>query len=217
MGIGSIIVGIASFLFMFGGFLLSWVPYLGVVMSFGAPLLALAGIVVGGIGLSRAKRDGEPTGTATAGIIINSVSLIPAVLIALTCGMCNACMTAGVMNPQNDDRWWLDGGAPTFPVDPGQQPGALPFAVDAGAGVFPPAVPGAPPPVWPPPPLGPGSPAQPGPAQPGGPAQPAPLQPAPVQPGPAPLPSPGAAPAPPPPTGPTDQGARLAPSGAGGS
>ena len=151
MGVGSIIVGIAAFLFMFGGFLASPIPFLGTVLSFGAPLLAIVGIVLGGLGLSRAKRDAEPTGAPTAGLIVNIIALIPALVIALTCGLCNACITAGAMNPQPpQDPWWLDGG--TNPLAP--QPG-LPLGGDAGAaGAGGPLVPGQPPPMFPPPPMG---------------------------------------------------------------
>jgi hypothetical protein len=152
MGVGSIIVGIAAFLFMFGGFFTSIIPFLGTLLSFGAPLLAIAGIVLGGLGLSRAKRDGEPTGAPTAGLILNIVALIPALVIALTCGLCNACITAGAMNPQSQqNQWWLDGGGGN-PFAP--QPG-FPLGPDGGAtGAGGPLVPGQPPPVFPPPPMG---------------------------------------------------------------
>ena len=151
MGVGSIIVGIAAFLFMFGGFLTSVIPFLGTLLSFGAPLLAIAGIILGGLALSRAKRDGEPTGAPTAGLILNIIALIPALVIALTCGLCNACITAGAMNPQTQqDQWWLDGGAGN-PFAP--QPG-FPLGPDAGTTGVGPAMPGQPPPMFPPPPMG---------------------------------------------------------------
>jgi hypothetical protein len=187
MGIGSIIVGIASLLFMFGGFLLSWFPVLGTILSFGAPILAIAGIVLGGVGMSRAKRDGQPTGTALAGIIINGVSLIPAILIAVTCGLCNACFTASMMDPQNQNgQWWRDGGAGGFYFGP--TPG-----LDADAGAFAPdptlppdpsappdptADPAQPPPAFPPPPIGGGGePAPSEPAEPGAETPPSPTPP----------------------------------------
>jgi hypothetical protein len=151
MGVGSIIVGIAAFLFMFGGFLTSIIPGVGALLSFGAPMLAIAGIVMGGLALSRAKRDGQPTGAATAGLIVNIIAVIPALVIALTCGLCNACITAGAMNPnqQQGQSWWLDASV-TFGPTPGQ-----PFAGDAqqafpttDGGVL---APGQPPPAFPPP------------------------------------------------------------------
>lgn len=166
MGVGSIVLGIAAFLFMFGGFLTSVIPVVGTLLSFAAPLLAIAGIVTGGLGLSRAKRDGEPTGTPTAGLIVSIVALIPALLVAVTCGLCNACFTAGMMSPQQQNQqWWLDGGqspfgpglqpspsSPLGPQQPGQpQPGQpQPGQQQPGAGQ---GAPGAPPPAFPPPPL----------------------------------------------------------------
>ncbi len=158
MGVGSIIVGIAAFLFMFGGFLTSVIPFLGTLLSFGAPMLALAGIVMGGLALSRAKRDGEPTGAPTAGLILNIVALIPALVVALTCGLCNACISAGVMNPQQGrgQPWIIDGGASPFgpgtsPFGPGPSPPG-----PTGPGVGPkdagPSL--GPPPAFPPPPMG---------------------------------------------------------------
>lgn len=156
MGVGSILLGIAAFLFMFGGFLTSVIPVVGTLLSFAAPLLAIGGIVTGGLGLSRAKRDGEPTGMPTAGLIVSIVALIPALLVALTCGLCNACFTAGMMSPQQgNQQWWLDGGGPMGPglspspgspfgpSQPGQPPGQQPGQ----------APPGFPPPAFPPPPL----------------------------------------------------------------
>lgn len=157
MGVASIVVGIAAFLFVFGGFITSVIPFLGTLLSFGAPLLAIAGIVMGGLALSRAKRDGDRTGAPTAGLIINIVALIPALVIALTCGLCNACVTASVMSPTRKGRpWWLDGGgSPLGPMQAGQgspfgpQPPGPTAPLDAGPGGGPP--PAFPPPAFPPP------------------------------------------------------------------
>jgi hypothetical protein len=152
MGIASIVLGVAAFLFMMGGFILTIVPGVGTVLSFAAPVLALAGIVTGGIGLSRAKRDGQPAGAATGGLVVSIVAFIPAFIVAITCGLCNACMTAGMMMPQN--RAWRDGAA--APYDPTTTPWD---GGDSGASGFvdPNAPPGqGPPPAFPPPPLPPG-------------------------------------------------------------
>lgn len=110
MGVGSIILGIAAFLFMFLGFFLSIVPVLGTLLSFGAPLLAIAGIVMGGLAMSRAKREGESGSTGLAGVIVNVVALVPAVVVAMTCGLCNACVTAGMLDPDTRRAFRLDGG-----------------------------------------------------------------------------------------------------------
>ena len=154
MGIGSIVVGIAAFIFMLGGVVFTVVPILGTLMSFGAPVLALAGIVMGGLALSRAKRDGESTGTAMGGLVVNIVAFIPGVVVALTCGLCNAMCTAGMMNPRPQDPWWmLDGGGPRIIHQPGATPNGY---LDAGPpGLAPPAEPPGfgPPPAFPPPPI----------------------------------------------------------------
>lgn len=152
MGVGSVVIGIAAFLFMFGGFIFSPVPFLGGFLAFGAPVLALAGCVMGGIGLSRAKRDGLPTGAPMAGLIINIVAFIPAVVIALTCGLCNACITEQSVSPRDPGRrgavTFYDAGVLDRLPDPPLDPGAAPAPI-----VEPPLEPGAPPPAVPPPPL----------------------------------------------------------------
>lgn len=162
MGVGSVIVGIVSLLFVFGGILGSVIPFVGTFLAFGAPLLAVAGIVLGGLALSRAKRDGEPTGAATAGLILNVVALIPALLVAVTCGLCNACVSAGMMNPNRSQQtWWLDGGAAPSPFGPGFPAGPADgstFQPTPSPGQ--PGAPGQPPPAFPPPPLD--EPSQPG-------------------------------------------------------
>ncbi|RLB56867.1 MAG: hypothetical protein DRJ42_02045 [Deltaproteobacteria bacterium] len=166
MGIASIILGVLCLLFMFGGFFLSFVPFLGTVLSFAAPLLGLAGVITGGIALSRAKAEGQPAGAATGGIIVSVVALIPSVLVALTCGLCNACMSANVADPNNNNfQVYRDGGV-FMRHDPNSGPDDLrddtlvdPDAVDPDA-VDPdvnadPVDPNAPPPVFPPPPMDP--------------------------------------------------------------
>ena len=164
MGIGSIVIGIAAFLFMFGGIIFSLVPVLGWILSFLAPILAIAGTVVGGLGVARARRDGLSSGSATAGIIVNVIAFIPALIVAATCGMCNACFSSDVMDPRNRG-WVLDAGPSWDTSDAGS-------VVDPGS----PPPEGAPPPAWPPPPMapaGPGAagsldePGQPAPATPG--------------------------------------------------
>ncbi|MBW2463780.1 MAG: DUF4190 domain-containing protein [Deltaproteobacteria bacterium] len=171
MGIASIILGVLCLLFMFGGFFLSFVPFLGTILSFASPLLGLAGVITGGIALSRAKAEGQPAGAATGGIIVSVVALIPSVLVALTCGLCNACMSANVADPNNNNfRVYRDGGA-FMRHDPNSGPDGLqddtlvdPDAVDPDAvdpdAVDPdvnadPADPNAPPPAFPPPPMDP--------------------------------------------------------------
>lgn len=110
MGIGSLIAGIAALLFVLGGLVLAWLPGVGTVLSFGAPLLALAAIVTGGVAVTRANREGVSNGVGVAGIVVGAVALLPAIVVALTCGMCNACVTAGMFVPRDGSavRWDMD-------------------------------------------------------------------------------------------------------------
>lgn len=102
MAIGSIIIGVIAFLFMVAGFFLSPVPYVGAVLSFGSPVLGIVGIVMAGVSMSRAKQTGETSGAATAGLVVNIVAFILGLAVALTCGLCNACMTSSMNNPNRN-------------------------------------------------------------------------------------------------------------------
>lgn len=100
MHIGALVLGLIAFLFMVGGFFTTAIPVLGSVLSFGAPLLSLGGIVMAGIAMSRAKQAGQDSGAAIAGLVVNIITFILSLLVALTCGLCNACITtAAVQNP----------------------------------------------------------------------------------------------------------------------
>lgn len=104
MAIGSIIIGVVAFLFMVAGFFLSPVPYVGAVLSFGSPVLGIVGIVMAGMSMSRAKQTGEASGAATAGLIVNIIAFILGLAVALTCGLCNACMTSNMNNPNRGQQ-----------------------------------------------------------------------------------------------------------------
>lgn len=97
MPVASIILGIVALLFMIGGFLMTGVPVAGAVFSFGAPLSALVGIVLAGISMSRAKREGVESGAATAGLVVNIIAFILGLAVALTCGLCNVCFSASTV------------------------------------------------------------------------------------------------------------------------
>ena len=95
-GVGSILCGVFAFFMMVGGVFLAVVPVVGAVLSFGAVVVALAGIVLGGMGLSEAKQYGEGEGAALTGLVVSILSFLLSVVVALTCGLCNACMTASM-------------------------------------------------------------------------------------------------------------------------
>lgn len=137
MGIGSITLGVLSFLCMLGGILFSIVPFLGPMLAFLAPVLALLGIIFGGVALSRAREGGgENESLAIGGLITNIIAFLPATLVALTCGVCGTCWTGVVLTPH-------DAGPPhaVFP-DAGTAGWATPVPV--------PGPPPYPPPVIPP-------------------------------------------------------------------
>lgn len=123
MGVASSILAILAFVFLLGGMLTSLVPYVGSVLSFGAPLLALFGIVLGGVGISRAKQHGDSDTFATLGLTLNIIAFLFGLVFALTCGLCNACIS---QSAQQNARWNLGptpGSAGTWPTTtPGTTP-----------------------------------------------------------------------------------------------
>ena len=104
MGVASSILAILAFVFLLGGMLTSLVPYVGSVLSFGAPLLALFGIVLGGVGMSRAKQHGDSDTFATLGLTLNIIAFLFGLVFALTCGLCNTCIS---QSAQQNARWNL--------------------------------------------------------------------------------------------------------------
>jgi len=80
VGIGSITLGALSFCCMVAGIFLVWVPFLGAMVGFLAPVLALFGIVLGGIALSRARDGGhENESLAIGGLITSIVAFVPSI------------------------------------------------------------------------------------------------------------------------------------------
>jgi hypothetical protein len=151
----SILLGVLSLACVALGVLATPIPMLGALFSFAAPLLAIAGIIVGGLAMSRSQRagppvtPGEPVPVARAGkvglpgVILSAVALLPALVTALTCGVCNALFSTGQIQTRRDFKFDIQRGLPP-PAPPRDAP---------DGGREPPADPGAPPPVFPPPPL----------------------------------------------------------------
>jgi hypothetical protein len=152
----SILLGVLSLACVALGVLATPIPVLGALFSFAAPLLAIAGIIVGGLAMSRSQQagplapPGEPTPAAPprrvglAGVIVSAIALLPALLTAMTCGVCNALCSTGQIQTRRDFKFDIQRGLPP-PVQPRDTP-------DAGRQ---PSDPDAPPPVFPPPPLDP--------------------------------------------------------------
>jgi hypothetical protein len=151
MALVSILLSVVALLCTAIGFFTTPIPVLGALFSFGAAAIAIFGVVVGGRAVSAAKRQGTINDTARIGVILNALALVPALLVALTCGVCNALFSSGNVQLQHD-----------FPLnmglaDPDAGPSALPPPQRAA-----PAEPGAPP----------DAPAQPANPSPGAPPQP---------------------------------------------
>ena len=122
MGLLSIFLSALAVVCAGVGVLTTPIPKIGLIFAFGAPALAVAGIMVGGSAMSRAKRAGGQTSeTGKLGAILSAIAFVPSLLVALTCGVCNAFFSSG-----------------NFKVDKNFRVGSPPFAADAGAPALPP-------------------------------------------------------------------------------
>lgn len=135
MPIASLICGALALLMAVGAVFTAAMPVIGSIFAFGSPVLALVGIVLGGLGHSRSE---DMKGVAVAGLVVSIVAFVLGLLVAMTCGMCNACVTAGaagtagaaqgmggaLSNPNN----WI----PPAP-DPGSTPAPPPFPSQPGS------------------------------------------------------------------------------------
>jgi hypothetical protein len=153
----SILLGVLSLACVALGVLTTPIPVLGAMFSFAAPLLAIAGIVVGGLAMSRSQQAGQPAAPAETapaaapvrrvglpGVIVSAVALLPALLTAMTCGVCNALCSTGQIQTRRDFK---------FDIQPVPPPASTPQDTPDAGGE--PGNPDAPPPVFPPPPLDP--------------------------------------------------------------
>ncbi|MGY1618374.1 hypothetical protein ACI797_16665 [Geodermatophilus sp. SYSU D00691] len=67
-------LGVAGFVTGLLGLIFCWVPALGI-------LLAVLGVILGGVGIATGKKKGAPTGLAIAGLVLGVIALIPAIVI----------------------------------------------------------------------------------------------------------------------------------------
>jgi len=162
MALASVLLSLLAVAFAVLGVFAVIVPVLGSVLSFAAPALALTGVVLGGVAISRAKQAGEQgSGLALTGVILNTLAFVPALLGALTCGVCSAVVAGagqgGGLQP-NVQFQVRQGAHDLDAADAGRlMPPPMPAAPtpvptrDGGV-----AAPPAPAPAMPPPPLNPG-------------------------------------------------------------
>lgn len=164
MVIGAVLLSFVAFVCMGLGLLLTVVPIWGAVFAFGAPTLALVGIVLGGLAMSDASKRGQPTGFPLTAVIMNVMAFLPALVVALTCGVCNALVSSGGLQ-QQQVQWVLPSNLqPQRVSDAGTAP--PPFGERDAATAPQPApdaprdaailLPAEPSPALPPPPLAPG-------------------------------------------------------------
>ena len=160
MVIGAVLVSLLSVVCMGLGVILITVPIWGAVFAFGAPALALTGVVLGGLAMSDANKRKQPTGFALASVIMNVLAFLPASFVALTCGVCNALVSSGGLqpthvqwvNPQNPGLFVADAGAPPppftepapMPKDAGAADAGKPSAAPAPTDLPPPPLPAGP-------------------------------------------------------------------------
>jgi hypothetical protein len=143
MGLLSILLSALAVVCAGVGVLTTPIPKLGLVFAFGAPVLALAGIMLGGSAMSKAKKTGQTSETGRIGAILSALAFIPSVIVALTCGVCNAFFSTGDMQVQKNFHFGVQpfgNDAGTFTLPAPQRPHADPNEPDA------PAAPGSQPP-----------------------------------------------------------------------
>ena len=151
MGIVALILGILSIVLLPVGIFV-WPA------AFAAPILGLVATVLGGVAMSRAKRDGESSGAAIAGLVCGIIGFLLGAIEAVTCGVCGALCTAGMMmprpdagpNPWGNTNWnfgvYDAGPMPAFPTPPPVDPNAPPFPAPPDPGIQPGVTPALPPP-----------------------------------------------------------------------
>jgi len=67
-------LGVAGFVTGLLGLIFCWVPAFGIV-------LALLGVIMGGVGIATGKKKGAPIGLAVSGLVLGIIALIPAIII----------------------------------------------------------------------------------------------------------------------------------------
>lgn len=77
MAIAALVLGIA-------GLVLSFVPGISIV----GPICAIVGVILGAIARKKAKEANEPTGMATAGMILSIITLVISVIVVIATIAC---------------------------------------------------------------------------------------------------------------------------------
>ena len=163
MVLASILLAVLAFVAAVIGFLTTPIPVVGLLFSFGAAGLALVGMMLGGRAVSKARRSLGSTDAARVAVVLNTMALVPAGLVAMSCGVCNAVISTGEVDFQRSFgvSWGTgtaaDAGSGALPIPDRAPTSAEPDSPDSPPAPPPsePAPAEAPPPPsqMPPPPL----------------------------------------------------------------
>jgi CBS domain containing-hemolysin-like protein len=77
MAVASMVLGIIALVLL-------WIPFIGSI----APVIAIAGIVLGVLGKKQLSMAGQPSGTATAGVVLSAIALVISTIFTIICGSC---------------------------------------------------------------------------------------------------------------------------------
>lgn len=160
----SIVLAIVSLLLALAGFVLTVIPYAGVVCSVLSVASAVAGIVVGARAHARAKELGEDTTAPVVGLVMNVFLFLGSLCLLATCGACNALISTSdqrsgsfiVGGPDGSVQMYRFGDDAGVQVLPDPLAPPPPSAGDSNPPAQPNAAPpaeAAPPPALPPPPM----------------------------------------------------------------
>jgi hypothetical protein len=93
MGIAALVLGIVSIVFCFTG---------GLV--FVAPIAGIVGIILAVIARKNAKAAKEPTGAATAGLVMSIIGVVLGAIITIACLVCAKGISDAAMKGLNDPK-----------------------------------------------------------------------------------------------------------------
>src|SRR6187431_1926438 len=83
----SIVLAVLAAVCVVAGILTVPVPVVGTVFSLAAPTLAITGVILGGMDLSRRKRAGQPSDAPLIGVVLSALVFFPALATTFTCGV----------------------------------------------------------------------------------------------------------------------------------
>lgn len=70
-------LGVAGFVLGLLGLVFFWFPFLGLI-------LAVLGVILGGVGISNGKKSGAGTGLAIAGLVLGLIALVPVIIVLVS-------------------------------------------------------------------------------------------------------------------------------------